>query len=540
MASKDITDISDEFDTVIFASSLLILLAIAAVIIGWPDATQSILSSLNTAIVSNISWFYLWLVFLSFLFLLYIIFGPWGRIKLGDPDEDPEYTLMQYLIMLFTAGLSSGGLEYWGPAEPLVQFGTLPPFFDGNLGTWEQMAAGLQYAIFHYGISAWSVYLVFGVAISYFAYEKNMPFRPAVILAPFVGVDNIEGWAAKAVDITAIVVAVSGITISFGLGVDQFFAGLAYNWGIEIGTVGTIAFVLLITGLFLLSVIAGIQKGIRRFANFNVLLLVILMVACLIFGPGWFLLNLGTEALQGYVTDFIGMSLFFAPEAVGWLSSWTVFFWAWWLTFAPMVGIFMARISRGRTLRQLVAGGLIGSFGLTVPWYVATGGSALWLQTTGQADLLQVYSDVGLAGVSFALFEQLLPFADLFSVILLLLVLSFLITTLDSATLSFTIIANKGKPSPSTLTRIVWGLVLALLTIALILVGGISILRSFTVVIGIPAAILCAIALVGMVIELERHSPVLVGETKYKGANVFERIRNKFPNQNVDEQTSDD
>jgi glycine betaine transporter len=217
-----------------------------------------------------------------------------------------------------------------------------------------------------------------------------------------------------------------------------------------------------------------------------------------------------------------------------------VFFWAWWLTFAPMVGIFMARISRGRTLRQLVAGGLIGSFGLTVPWYVATGGSALWLQTTGQANLLQVYSDVGLAGVSFALLEQLLPFADVFSVILLLLVLSFLITTLDSATLSFTIIANKGKPSPSTLNRTVWGLVLALLTIALILVGGISILRSFTVVIGIPAAILCAIALVGMVIELERDTPVLIGKTKYKGDNVFERVRNKFPSEDTDEQTSDD
>jgi glycine betaine transporter len=240
------------------------------------------------------------------------------------------------------------------------------------------------------------------------------------------------------------------------------------------------------------------------------------------------------------VTDFVGMSLYFTPEASGWFGSWTVFFWAWWLTFAPMVGVFMARISRGRTLRQLVFAGILGSFALTVPWYVATGGSALWLQTTGQADLLAVYSDVGLAGVSFALFDQLLPFADLFSAILLGLVLSFLITTLDSATFSFSMIANKGEPSPSTLNRITWGLVLGFLTIALTLAGGISVLRSFTVLAGIPAAILCLIALVGMVVQLERHAPVLLSESKYTDTDIASSVRRKLPDRVAENQPTDD
>mgnify|MGYP006282382527 CR=1 FL=1 len=527
-------------DSTIFVGSLSLILAITAVIIVWPDATATQLATINADVVSNFSWLFLWLVFLSFVFLMYVLLGPWGNIKLGDPDEEPAFSYLGYLVMIFTAGLSSGGLEYWGPVEPLVHYQTAPPFVGSSSGGWAGMVSALQYAIFHYGTSAWAGYVVFGIAVSYFAYRKDMPFRPAVILAPFVGTDNVDGWMGKAVDTLAVVVSVSGITISFGLGVDQFFAGLSYNWGVQVGALGEVLFILLITGLFLLSVTAGIQEGIQRFANLNVVLLLVLMSAALVFGPLSFLLNLGTQALQGYVTDFVGMSLYFTPNASGWFGSWTVFFWAWWLTFAPMVGVFMARISRGRTLRQLVFAGILGSFALTVPWYVATGGSALWLQTTGQADLLAVYSDVGLAGVSFALFDQLLPLADLFSAILLALVLSFLITTLDSATFSFSMIANKGEPSPSTLNRITWGLVLGFLTIALTLAGGISVLRSFTVLAGIPAAILCLIALVGMVVQLERHAPVLLSESEYTDTDIASSVRRKLPDRVAENQPTDD
>ncbi|SFS99192.1 BCCT family transporter [Halostagnicola kamekurae] len=527
-------------DSAIFFGSLSILLVIAAVIIAWPKATASHLATVNTAVVSNVSWLFLWLVFLSFCFLMYILLGPWGNIKLGSPDEEPGLSYTGYLVMIFTAGLSSGGLEYWGPVEPLVHYQSPPPLFGSSVGTWAGMTNALQYAIFHYGTSAWSVYLVFGIAVSYFAYRKDMPFRPAVILAPFVGTDNVDGWLGKTVDTLAVVVSVSGITISFGLGVNQFLAGLSYNWGVQVGTLGEVLFILLITVVFLLSVTAGIQEGIKRFANLNVIVLLVLITVALVFGPLSFLLNLGAQAIKGYMTDFVGMSLYFTPAATSWYGSWTVFFWAWWLTFAPMVGVFMARISRGRTLRQLVFAGMLGSFGLTVPWYVATGGSALWLQTTGQADLLGVYSEVGLAGVSFALFEQLLPFANLFSAILLLLVLSFLITTLDSATFSFSMIANKGEPSPSTLNRITWGIVLAALTIALSLAGGISVLRSFTVLAGIPAAGLCLIALVGMIIQLERHAPVLLEGTDDINDRIMSSVRSRLPNRLTERRPTDD
>lgn len=510
------------------------------VIVGWPDATTATLSSLNETIITNGSWFYLWLVFLSFVFLLYVILGPWGRITLGSSDEKPEYSYPEYLAMMFTAGLSSGGLEYWGPVEPLVQYQTPPPFFGSGLTGWEQITGGLQYAIFHYGTSAWSVYLVFGVLISYFVYRKDMPVRPAVILAPFLGTDNIDGWMGKAVDTLSVVVAVSGITVSFGLGIDQFLSGLSYNWGLQTGGLGETVLILLVTSLFLVSVLLGIQKGIRRLADLNVVLLVFLTVAFLVFGPLSFLLNVGTGAIQGYITDFVGMSLFFDPNAVGWLSSWTVFFWAWWLTFAPMIGVFMARISRGRTLRQVVVAGIMGSFALTVPWYTATGGSSLWLQTTGQADLLGIYSEFGLAGVSFGVFDQILPFADVFSVVLLLLVLSFLITTLDSATLSFSIIATGGEKSPTAFNRVIWGVILSALTVALSLAGGISILRSFTVVVGLPAAGLCTIALFGAIVQLERDFPVLVGERKYAGTTIVSKVNSALPNREANTKESDD
>lgn len=537
------TEFLEESDLTVFTASLLSLVGIIVAIVAWPDAAAAKLSEANTFIVKNVGWLYLWVVFLSFIFVLYVMLGPWGRIKLGDPDDTPSFSFRQYLIMTFTAGLSSGGLEFWGPVEPLVHYQTPPPFFGSGAGTWEKMANALQYAIFHYGTSAWATYLVFAIAISYFVYRRGASFRPAVILAPFVGEDNIDGWMGKLIDTLVVIITVSGITVSFGLGISQFISGLAFKWGIQIGEGGKIALILLVGVIFLLSVVAGIQQGIRRFADLNVVLLIGLMIVLLLFGPLSFLLNLSTEAMKGYMTDYIGMSLFFNPgtEAVSWLGSWTLFFWPWWLTFAPMVGIFMARISRGRTLRQLVFAGLVGSFGLTVPWYVATGGSALWLQSSGIADLLGVYSGSGLEAVGFALFEQLLPYPAVFSALLLALVVSFLITTLDSSTLSIAMIVVQGKESPSTLNRVIWGLMMVLLTVSLSLAGGLPVLQSFTILVGLPTAIMCAITIVGMVIELERHTPVLVGEMMDTAEDSStSRIRNKLGLQQDTDSSSDD
>ncbi|WP_336134118.1 BCCT family transporter [Natronomonas amylolytica] len=506
-----IESLKRESDLPVFALSVGSLLALILGIVAWPDAAASKLAAANEFIIGNLGWLYLWVVFFSFLFVLYVLMSPWGRIKLGGPDAEPDFSFWQYLVMTFTAGLSSGGLEFWGPVEPLVHYESRPPFFASDAGSWARMADALQYAIFHYGMSAWATYLVFAVAISYFVYRKDASFRPAVILAPFVGADNVGGWTAKLIDWMVVVVTVSGITVSFGLGISQFVSGLGFKWGIHLGDAGRIGLILLVGALFLLSVVAGIREGIRRFADLNVVLLLGLMVVTLAFGQLSTLANLGTQALTGYATDFVGMSLFYAPgdEAAGWLGSWTLFFWPWWLTFAPMVGIFMARISQGRTLRELVFAGLLGSFGLTVPWYVATGGSALLLQTSGAADLYGVYSTSGLEAVGFALFEQLLPYPGVFSAVLLMLVVSFLITTLDSSTLSIAMIVVQGDESPSALNRVIWGVMMVLLTVSLSLAGGMPVLRSFTILVGLPTAILCMVAMVGMVLELEREFPIL-------------------------------
>ncbi|WP_053948192.1 BCCT family transporter [Halolamina sediminis] len=501
----------EKSDVAVFSLSVAALVGIIVAVVAFSDTAAATLATANQFIVGNLGWLYLWVVFLAFVFVVYVMIGPWGRIKLGGPDTEPEFTFWQYLVMTFTAGLSSGGLEFWGPVEPLIHYGTRPPYFDSSAGTWARMADALQYAIYHYGLSAWATYLVFAVAISYYVYRRGAPFRPAVILAPFVGVDNLDGPLGKLVDALAVVVTVSGITVSFGLGISQFASGLSFKWGVGLGQLGRIGLILLVGVLFLLSVIAGIQKGIKRFADLNVVLLIGLMAAMFAFGQATTLVNLTTQALTGYATDFVGMSLFFAPngDATGWLGSWTLFFWPWWLTFAPMIGIFMARISKGRTLRELVFAGLFGSFALTVPWYAATGGSALLLQSSGAADLLGVYESSGLEAVGFALFEQLLPYPAVFSAALLLLVVSFLITTLDSSTLSIAMMAAGGEESPSTINRLVWGLMMVLLTIALSLAGGMPVLQSFTILVGLPTAILCAIAMLGMLIEFEREFPIL-------------------------------
>jgi len=457
-------------------------------------------------------------MFLSVVFCLWLPVGPWGSIKLGGPDEEPEFSYSSFLAMLFSAGLSTG-LVFYGPAEALYHYASGPPYFGSEAESAAIIPDAIQYTMLHWGVSPWAAYLIVGVTISYYVHRKGAPIKPSTVFAPFIGVENLDKSWVKPLDLLMVIVSVGGVAVSLGFVVTQFLGGLSYNYGVEVGDIGTILVTVGLTVGFTASAALGVKRGIRRVSTFNMYLFVTLLVVAFVFGPTMFLVNNGTEALGGYVNNFVSMSLY-ADAANGgeWVGAWTIFYWAWWFSFAPMIGIFIARICRGRTIRQVVFAGLIGTTAASFPWFIVMGGSSLWVQTQGNTDLLSIVFEQGREVAAFPLFETLIPFGGVFAVAYLVLVLTFLITTVDSTTLSLAMFTTDGSTHPSTINRVLWGGLVGLLSSLLLITGGLDALQNFVVLLGFPIAFVIGLCFIGLTIELERTHPVLLTE-RYKKAD---------------------
>ncbi|WP_435335835.1 BCCT family transporter [Haloarchaeobius sp. TZWWS8] len=508
----------EEIDPPVFWGGAILTIVAIAIVGLWPKAAARELTKVNEYLWQNLSWVYLGIMFVCVAFCLWLLLGPWGRIKLGGPNEDPEYSFFAFFAMLFSAGLSTG-LVFFGPAEALFHYSSGPPFLGASASSSGVMPGAVQYTLLHWGISPWSAYLIVGVTIAYFVHRRGAPIKPSTIFAPFIGVENLDKSWVKPLDVGIVVLSVGGVAVSLGFVVTQFLTGLSYNWGIQVGDVGILLTTVGLTIGFTISAALGVDKGIRRISHFNMGLFVTLLVVAFLAGPTGFLMNLGTEAFGGYVGDFVEMSLY-ANVANGakWVGGWTVFYWAWWFSFAPMIGIFMARISRGRTIRQVVFAGLAGTSAASFPWFIVMGGSSLWVQHNGKADILGAVGDYGTEVAGFPLFEQIVPFGlgGVFSALYLLLVLTFLITTVDSTTLSLAMFTTGGDENPSTVNRVTWGALVGLLTSLLLIVGGLPALKDMIVLVGLPVALVCLLCFVGLTKELEARHPVLLTEREPK------------------------
>jgi glycine betaine transporter len=510
------TDLIESFHNevqpaVFWGGAILTVIAIGF-IAARPEAAATVLTAVNTWLWKQLGWVYLWSVFLAVVFCLWLLIGPWGRIKLGGPDEDPEFSLWEFFAMLFSAGLSTG-LVFFGPAEALLHYASGPPLLEAGAKSAEIMPGALRYTFLHWGLSPWSAYLIVGITIGYYAHRKDAPIKPSTIFAPLIGVENLKKDWVKPLDIGIVLVSVGGVAVSLGFVITQFLTGLNYNWGVQVGDVGTLLLTMVITVAFTVSAALGVKRGIRLVSNFNMYLFFILMTVLFIFGPTAILLGLGTQAFGTYVTEFIHMSLYTGIAASsGWVGAWTIFYWGWWLSFAPMIGIFIARICRGRTIRQIVFAGLIGSSAASFAWFTITGGSSLWAQNTGRVDILGIINKYGTEVAGFPLFEYLIPFGDVFAALYLLLVMSFLITTIDSTTLSLAMFTTGGGENPSTINRVVWGMLVGLLSSLLLITGGLPALKDLVVLLGFPIAILVVICFVGLIVEFEQQYPVLLTE----------------------------
>ncbi|MFB6234460.1 MAG: BCCT family transporter [Halopenitus sp.] len=497
----------DELDTPVFVVGFLAALTAVTLFITVPEIAGTAVSDANAWLTTNLGWLYLVSMFGIVLFALFLVFGPWGNIKLGKEDEEPEYSFLSYFAMLYSAGIAAG-IVFWGPAEAIFHYQTVPPFVGAESQSAGAAVGALQYSFFHWGISAWAAYAIMALPIAFYTYRRDAPMRVSTVIVPFVGIDGLDGFWAKTIDILAVFATLGGIATTLGFVGSQFLTGIEYTTGVAVGDLGT---VLIITGLtvaFTLSVALGIKKGIRRVSQFNMALFGVFMVLVFILGPTVYIMSLTAEAFGAYANEFVAMSLFMnSGSSSSWVGSWTVFYWAWWFSWTPFVGLFIARVSRGRTVRQVVGTGVLASTAVTIPWFGSLGATAIKLQSSGQADILGVIGQFGVAGSGYPLFGAL-PFGAILNGMFLVLIVTFFVTSADSSTMALGMLTTGGELNPSTINRVIWGALVGALASLLMVVGGVDALQAASIITGLPFAVITLIAIVGLCLRCREIQPV--------------------------------
>ncbi|WP_435362689.1 BCCT family transporter [Haloarchaeobius sp. DYHT-AS-18] len=424
--------------------------------------------------------------------------GPWGRIRLGGRDATPQYSLWSLFAMVFSAGIAAG-IVFWGPAEAVIHFDAVPPFVDATARSPGAAVGAMEYTLFHWGFSAWSTYLALGLPIAYFAHNRGAPLRVSSVLVPVLGERSVDHPVGRLVDILAVFATIGGVATTLGFVSDQFLTGIEYQWGVDLGSVETLVLVVGFTTIFTVSAATGIDRGIRRISRVNVAVFVAVLCGLLVVGPTESIVATGTRAAGRYTLEFLSLSLFLG-DGSGWVSGWTTFYWAWWLSWAPFVGLFIARVSRGHRIRTVVATCVGATTAATLAWFVVLGGTAISLQRSGAADVIGVVADSSVAVAGFPVFDAV-PAGGVLVAPFLLLVITFFVTSGDTSTLGMALLTTRTDDPPVTV-RVFWGVSQGIVAAVLMLVGGASALQSAAILTGGPFAVVGVVAVIGLVATL--------------------------------------
>ncbi|MCV2355974.1 BCCT family transporter [Paucibacter sp. B2R-40] len=440
----------------------------------------------------NFGWLYLWVVLGLVLCCLTLAFGRYGQLRLGGDDDKPEFSRAAWFAMLFSAGMGIG-LVFYGVAEPVSHFLKPPPGITPESA--EAANAAMRYSFFHWGLHPWAVYSVVGLAIGFFQFRRG---RPALISS----VTDELPWAwAKAlgpvINVLAVVATAFGVAASLGVGALQINAGLARLFGLPIGLHVQLIIIAVTTVLFLASALSGLGRGVKWLSSGNLVLAAALALTVFVLGPSVAIIDAFTNNLGGYFSEFVRMSLRMTPfRDSSWVSDWTVFYWAWWISWSPFVGVFIARVSRGRSIKEFILGTMLAPTLAACLWFSVFGGTALHLQIFEGVPIgAAVQADVSTA--LFSMFDAL-PLGGLMSLAATVLVVVFFITSGDSATLVLSVMSSGGKDKPHAASKLMWGLLVAAIAASLISVGGVSALQTATIVFALPftlVLVLLAIAL---------------------------------------------
>ncbi|MBO3083331.1 BCCT family transporter [Cellulomonas fengjieae] len=499
------TRISFRIDKVVF----VVAAAVAFAVIAWGLLRPAGLAEFAVAafeiVTVDFGWFFGVLIVVVLVFMMWLGFGRHRAVRLGQDDEKPEFSTVSWVAMLFSAGIGIG-LLFYGPLEPMAFFLSPPPAFVGiEPGSGQAMHVALAQTVFHWGPAAWALYALVGGAVAYAAYRKGRRPLMSALLEPVFG-ERSHGILGKVVDVFAIVVTLFGTAVSLGIGALQIGRGIEIVSGV--GPLGNAVIVGIITVLavaFIFSAVSGLKRGIRALSNINMVLAGLLGLFILIVGPTILLLNLVPGVLMTFVSELpvmMGQSAATSPDAQEFMSAWSTYYWAWWVSWTPFVGMFIAKISRGRTLREFVTAVIVVPSALCLVWFTVVGGTAMWLEQTRSA---MNASESG-QDMLFALLREL-PFGAVTSVLAMISVVIFFVTSADSASIVMASLSEQGNPAPQRWTTVVWGATLAAVAAVLLVGGGqvaLSGLQSLMMVSALPFAVVLILVMVAWAKDLAR------------------------------------
>lgn len=485
---------------------LIVSAALIAVVVLWglvsPRTLDRFFGALLEDITRSFGWFYLWVVLGLVVLALFLAVSRFGNVKLGDDDDEPEFSVGAWFSMLFAAGMGIG-LVFWGVAEPISHYVKPPPGIAP--GTPEAANAAMRYAFFHWGFHPWAIYGIVGLAISFFTFRRKAPplISSATESLPWP-------WARRlspVFNVLAVVATAFGVAASLGMGAAQIGSGLGAAFGLPQGPWMQAAIIVVMTVLFISSAVSGVERGVKWLSMINLVVAAALALVVLALGPTVAIVDTLTTTLGSYISEFVRMSLRTSPfRENSWIGDWTIFYWAWWLAWSPFVGLFIARISRGRTVRQFLAGTVLAPSLVGFAWFAVFGGTALNLEIFRNVPLAEAAAQ-DVSSTLFIMF-QALPASTLLSVVATVLVVVFFVTSGDSATLVLSTMSTQGNPNPPARIKIIWGVLVAAIALSLLMAGGLNAVQTATIVFALPfAAVLVLIAIsVTLAIREEWHA----------------------------------
>ena len=500
-----------ELNPVVFVASAIIILGFVAGSFVWLDTMAEVFNATQAWIANKTGWFFVLAINIILGYVIYLGFSRFGNIRLGGDDAKPDFTLIGWFSMLFSAGMGIG-LLFYAVAEPMYHLVTPPHGADA--GTIPAYRDAMQTTFLHWGLHPWGVYTLVGLALAYFTFNLKQPLSVRTIFYPLLG-DKIYGFWGHVIDIVATVATLFGVATSLGLGVSQVNGGLNYIFGLPETATVQVALIAIITAMATISVVAGLDHGIRRLSEANMVGAGLLLLFVVILGPTLFILNGFVENTGNYLNDFFYLAFWNETYSAGdWQNAWTVFYWGWWIAWSPFVGMFIARVSKGRTVRQFVAGVLLVPTLLTFLWLSIFGDSAMYFE---------LFKDGGIADAvqenlttSLFVFLDMLPFSSLTGsiaatlatvsgILATLIIITFFVTSSDSGSLVIDMITAGGNTNPPVAQRVFWAVTEGVVAAALLVAGGLSALQTAAITTGLPFAILLLLLIWSLQRALASH-----------------------------------
>lgn len=491
------------------ASMIMILLFVGFTISDVERASE-MFSNANSFFSTTLDWFYVGTVSLVLVFVIWIPFSRFGALKLGKDDDTPDFSTFSWVSMLFSAGMGSG-LLYWGVAEPLFHVQGNPFIEAAGIepNTPEAAVVAVRITLFHWGLHGWALYVLVGMCLAYFSYRNDLPLTLRTALYPLLK-EKIFGFWGHAVDLVGVFGTVFGLATSLGMGVLAINAGLESIMGLSNSLGNQLMLIGAITIMGTTSAVTGVDKGVRILSEMNVLASIALMLIFMVFGPTAFILGLMVTVVGDYAGSFLPMGFWIdgKPESE-WQSWWTIFYWGWWVAWCPFVGLFIARISRGRTIREFVTYVLVVPTVVLVLWLSVFGGGSIGMELFNNAGLLDAVNSDYSIGIYKALEGlQLGGFTIVLTVLTTVLLISWFVTSSDSGTLVICTMLSMGDENPPVKFRLFWGLLSGAVAAVLLLAGGLQALQTASIVAGLPLAVVCLCMVYGILRALREDYPM--------------------------------